>query len=118
MKKIERSSDFGADRYKYDFNLCTYANGWAQLDTSQDASYFGKWINPSTRQILTYCEGDVTVTTVDTDEELVAEVAEIKAWNEQQGHRFIGIDPGFDESPIRRRLEAAGLKEYFSGVTA
>lgn len=118
MKKIERSSDHAADRYKYDFQICSYANGWAQLDTDQDASYFGTWLNPTTRQILSYTEGDVCVTTVDTDEELVAEVASIKAWNDQQGHRFIGIDPGFDGSPIRRKLEATGLKEYFSGVTA
>ncbi len=30
-----------ADRYTYDFGLCSYENGWAQVDTAQDASYFG-----------------------------------------------------------------------------
>jgi len=25
-----------ADRYIYDFRLCTYSKGWAQIDTKQD----------------------------------------------------------------------------------
>ena len=29
-----------ADRYVYDFGLCSYEKGWAQVDTAQDASYF------------------------------------------------------------------------------
>ena len=117
MNNIERGSAFGAERYTYDFQLCTYNEGWAQLDTSQDASYFGTWINPVKRKILNYCEGDVTVVTVDTDEELVTEVADIKAFNEKMGHRFIGIDPGFGEI-MQRNLQAAGLGQYLSGVTA
>ena len=31
------------DRYVYDFGLCNHEKGWAQVDTAQDASYFGKW---------------------------------------------------------------------------
>lgn len=116
MKKIDRSFCPG-DRYKYDFEICTYAEGWAQLDTSQDASCFGTWLNPAKRQIINYCEGDVTATTVDTDEELVAEVASIKTWLDGAGHRFIGIDPGFGDA-MPQRLEAAGLGSYLSGVTA
>jgi hypothetical protein len=114
MKKIDRQLRPG-DRYKYDFEICTYAEGWAQLDTSQDASYFGTWLNPTLRQTLCYCEGDVTVVTVDTDEELVAEVERIKAWNVEQGHGFGGIDPGFGEVMLHK-LEAAGLKNYIHGV--
>jgi len=104
-----------SDRYQFDFKLCTYAKGWAQLDTSQDASYFGTWINPTERKIANYCEGDVTIQTTDTDEELVSLVAEIKAWNDQQGHRFIGIDPGYGDE-MQGRLIAAGLGAYLSGV--
>ncbi len=118
MKKCECSSDFGAYRYKYDCGECSYKNGWAQLDTAQDASYFGTWINPTTRKIKTYCEGDVTVITVDTDAELVAEVQHIHDWNEENGFRLhekrvIAIDPGFAESPIRTAMIAAGLEKFF-----
>lgn len=105
------------DRYRFDFGLCTYAKGWAQLDTGQDASYYGTWINPVERKIVNYCEGDVTIQTAETDEELVSLVAEIKRWNEQAGHAFIGIDPGFGE-PMFGNLIAAGLGEFVSGVVS
>ena len=44
-----------ADRYTYDFGLCSYENGWAQVDTAQDASYFGTWANPTRLMIFSYC---------------------------------------------------------------
>lgn len=100
-----------ADRYLYDFRLCTIAKGWAQIDTSQDASYFGQWINPAKRQILCYCEGDIILSKCDTDTDIQDELRKMKAWNEEQGHRFMGIDPGFSE-PLKAALVAAGLQEY------
>ena len=42
------------DRYTYDFGLCSYENGWAQVDTAQDASYFGTWANPTRLMILSF----------------------------------------------------------------
>ena len=33
--KIIRSFEPG-DRYRYDFNVCSCARGWAQVDTAQD----------------------------------------------------------------------------------
>jgi len=104
-----------SDRYQFDFKICTYAKGWAQLDTSQDASYFGTWINPAERKIANYCEGDVTIQTAETDAELAQLVSEIKEWNDKQGHRFIGIDPGYGED-MQCRLVAAGLGGYLSGA--
>jgi hypothetical protein len=100
-----------ADRYLYDFKLCTIARGWAQIDTSQDASYYGQWINPATREILCYCEGDLILTRCDDDAELAREIAKMKQWNAEQGHRFMGIDPGFSES-LKAALIAAGLEVY------
>ena len=38
--KIIRSCESG-DRYRFDFDLCSCARGWAQVDTAQDASWFG-----------------------------------------------------------------------------
>ena len=35
------------DRYVYDFGLCRYEKGWAQIDTAQDASFFGTWADPT-----------------------------------------------------------------------
>ena len=35
------------NRYAYDFGLCSYEKGWAQVDAAQDASFFGTWANPA-----------------------------------------------------------------------
>lgn len=100
-----------ADRYLYDFKYCTIANGWAQIDTSQDASYFGQWINPEKRQIFCYCEGDTMLTECANNAELQAQISEMKAWNVEQGHRFMGIDPGFSDG-LKASLAEVGLAEY------
>ena len=56
--KEQTAFDPMTDRYSFDFKLCTPKNGWAQVDTSQDASYFGTWANPFERKTVSYCEGD------------------------------------------------------------
>jgi hypothetical protein len=111
MKNIERGFVMMADRYRYDLGKCSIDKGWAQIDTSQDASYFGQWINPIERKIFAYIEGDTVLTQVDSDEELAGEIAEMKRWNEQQVHEFLGIDPGFNE-PLKTALVSAGLGGY------
>ncbi len=110
MKKIERSF-CPADRYKYDFGRCSSANGWAQIDTRQDASYFGSWINPTERKTLSYCEGDVTECSFDTDAELVEEIERIDAWHKEDDERGVKIDPGFNVE-LKQALVAAGLEKY------
>ena len=49
----------GGSRYAFDFKYCKLEDGWIQLDTKQDASYFGNWVNLSTREIWSFTEGDV-----------------------------------------------------------
>ena len=101
-----------ADRYRYDFGLCSIRNGFAQVDTKQDAHYFGTWANPFKLAILNYCEGDVTLSEAASEYEFVAELRRIELWNRDQGHErfnsngcWIGIDPGFNEG-----LKAAFVK--------
>ena len=64
------------DRYHFDYGKCSYDNGFAQMDTSQDAPYFGMWTNPNTREIVSYCEGDVTELTAETNDEYVKAIRE------------------------------------------
>jgi len=97
-----------ADRYAYDFGLCSYKNGFAQIDTSQDASYFGTWANPTKRIIFTYCEGDTTMQEAETDTEFVNEIRLIKKWNIENGHEFLGIDAMCD-SEIETAFRKLGL---------
>lgn len=104
---LTRGTDHYGDRYAYDWGLC---GKFAQVDTTQDASYFGTWACPERRRIFTYCEEDTTFTRCDTDEEFAAEMAKLKAWNEQRGF-WLGVDPGL--SPDRIALWRTPLLEGF-----
>jgi len=84
------------DRYIYDFALCSYEKGWAQVDTAQDASYFGTWANPTRLMIFSYCEGDTTLKEAASPEEFAVELREIDTWNRANGYCPARIDPGFD----------------------
>lgn len=85
-----------ADRYIYDFGLCSYENGWAQVDTAQDASYFGTWANPARLMIFSYCEGDTTLKEAASSDEFATELCAIDTWNRANGYGPAWIDPGFD----------------------
>jgi hypothetical protein len=106
------------DRYRYDFGPCSYAKGWAQLDTAQDASYYGNWVNPSERKTFSYCEGDTTLVECDTDEEFAAHVRESVKWHDEAGHGPARIDPGLGHDGVRAALERAGLADLFHGASA
>ncbi len=106
-----------ADRYLYDFKVLTTDKGWAQLDSRQDASYYGHWINPATREIFGYCEGDTTLTRCETDADMLSELERMAVWNAEQGYREYGngkpiaIDPGFNDS-LKAACVAAGIGAY------
>ena len=107
MKRIEMFIP-DAERYLFDFQLCTYARGWAQIDTEQDASYYGTWCSPSARKVLTFAEGDVTIRVFDTDEAFAADLRAIDAWNRTNGYGGAKIDPGFDPA-MKAAFERLGL---------
>ena len=98
------------DRYRFDFTLCTAANGWAQLDTKQDASYYGTWANPFTREFVNYCEGDVTHLKYDSDEDFTRGIREVIDWNTNAGY-WLGID-GMLRDEIIEAFTRLGLAEY------
>ena len=98
-----------ADRYLFDFNICSLEKGYSQVDTSLDASYYGTWANSVTFKILNYCEGDVYITRCETLAEFIAEMYALKAWHDSQGNKF-GIDPGLNPERIKQ-WENIGLKE-------
>lgn len=113
MSRIVRGFDPMAERYKYDFRLCTPDKGFAQLDTRQDASYYGNWINPLTRQLVSYCEGDTTFTECDDDADFVTTVRECCEWHKERGY-FIGIDP-MCHIEIETAFDHLGLGEFLHG---
>lgn len=93
-----------ADRYHYDFGDC---RGWPQIDTGQDAWYFGQWCHPTKLVIICYAEGDVTITQCTTPEEFILQLLEIKAWTEEHDH-WKGIDPLCNAEHIAA-FEALGI---------
>lgn len=99
-----------ADRYRYDFGPCSYENGFAQVDTAQDASYYGTWANPSTLVIFSYCEGDTTHTQCESPDEFAAELRRIDAWNVENGHGPARIDPGLNPE-MKEAFERIGVAD-------
>jgi hypothetical protein len=114
MAKITRGSEVMGDRYKYDFHLCRPADGWAQLDTRQDASYYGNWINPLTLKLFSYCEGDTTLTECADAADFIQTVRVCVAWHKEREY-FIGIDAMCSER-IVEAFTSLGLAEFFHGA--
>ena len=110
MAKLTRGFECMSDRYKYDFQLCHFKDGWAQLDTKQDASYFGNWVNPLTLKLFSYCEGDVTLTECEDEADFIATVRESVEWHKEREY-FIGID-GMCHAPIIEAFTRMNLAEY------
>ena len=92
------AGNFGAES-RYFFDNLLLDQGFRQFDTEQDAHYFGVWINKKTRTMVTYAEGDLTVTYCPSDS---AYSAELKALCEfhRPGCAFKTIGP-------------EGITEYF-----
>jgi len=98
---MEKTHEFyPTDRYTYDFGLCSPKNGFSQIDTAQDAPYFGTWANPEKFVIFSYCEGDCTTTLCDNKEEFIAEINKCAEWNNENGYGF-AIDPGLNPKNIK-----------------
>ena len=99
------------DRYKFDFNLCTAEKGYAQIDTSQDAWYYGNWANPNDLKIVSYCEGDVTITTYNHSNGFVRQIRELKEFhNRDSDDGFKGIDAMLNDG-LTARFTQLGLAD-------
>tara|TARA_R100000458_G_C8221269_1_gene205554 strand:- start:150 stop:509 length:360 start_codon:yes stop_codon:yes gene_type:complete len=88
------------NRYVFDFDLCSVKKGWAQVDTAQDASYFGTWAHPKQFKTVSFAEGDTCIKTADTAEEFKTLIDEMVKFYIEDGS-WKGIDPGLDEKNIQ-----------------
>ena len=93
------------DRYLFDNGICSYKQGFAQVDTTQDAWYYGTWTNPDTLQIVQYMEGDYITLTAESVEEYVQYFRDYS-----QSDYFIGIDTMLNET-LKSRFIELGLGE-------
>ena len=93
------------ERYQFDFGPCTVSKGFAQLDTKNDAPYFGMWASVREKKIISFVEGDLYVTIADTIEEFCAEM---RRTAEFYGSEWLGIDTGFNRE-LAPEYEEIGL---------
>ena len=109
---MEITRDFRplSDRYSFDCGPCSYANGFAQIDTRQDAPWFGAWAAPSSRTIVSFSESDVTTTVCETDADFVGQLRELARWNDAAGYGPMKIDPGMGDD-LRQAFEQLGLAD-------
>jgi len=93
------------DRYYFDSTL----KGFCQLDTKQDASWFGNWLDPIKQKIATYAEGDICFATETDPAAYAKRVRTICDWYKKNGE-FIGIDPMGNE-PAKEAFKSLGLAD-------
>ena len=105
--KITRQHIDSTDRYRFDFGECHRSKGFAQIDTKQDAGYFGQWANPATLKIVKFQEGDLEVQECEGPEEFVQTLEELHEWSAGLGY-WLGIDPLLD-TEIEQGFRRLGL---------
>ena len=94
------------ERYEFDFRWCKPEDGWQQFDTSQDAHYFGVWVNRGLRLTVTYCEGDLTVVECSDEQHFTAELASMAEFYGPPPPAFKTIDDNgqvthyYDQRPV------------------
>jgi len=71
---VKRDFILNGDRYRFDFKYCSSKKGWKQYDTDHDAWYFGVWVHPEKKEIITYAEGDVIRVVCPTEKSFKAEL--------------------------------------------
>lgn len=105
--KQTRTFDPVGNRYYFDFEVCTAALGWAQVDTRNDASYLGHWANPARLEIVAFIEGDIIRTECESAEEFVSELRRMAEWD---GDDWLGID-AMCRPDIELRFQQLGLAD-------
>ncbi|MCG9132738.1 hypothetical protein J5I95_13755 [Candidatus Poribacteria bacterium] len=109
---MKREHDFihNGNRYDFDWGECSASKGFAQVDTTQDASYFGIWTNPFDFITVSYTEGDIYRNTAESAEEYIAFLREMHSDYEKMGQPIIGIDPMLNDD-LCQRFIALGLTD-------
>lgn len=112
-KILARTTAPRGDRYAFDFGFCRGSAGWCQFDTTEDASYFGMWINPITLQVCGFLEGDIVVSLHDSAESFRREVVEMIGFYHDD-RRPPRIDPpaGDKRREALDALSGMGLAAY------
>jgi hypothetical protein len=105
---IKKTTGFLPNQSRYFFD--SKLKGFAQIDTSEDASYYGNWANASTFEMFSFAEGDTTHVKCDTAEEFAQVMQEFVEFCERCSLKFYGVDPGWNHTPeLLQPWKDAGL---------
>tara|TARA_R100000231_G_scaffold22830_1_gene21667 strand:- start:162 stop:512 length:351 start_codon:yes stop_codon:yes gene_type:complete len=106
---IKKETFFENNISRYNFD----AKGYAQLDTTDDAWYYGHWIDFKNLRIISYAEGDVSIETCENKEEFKKLLKKVVDFLKFKTESFEGIDLMDDENNIKI-FESLGLdKNYY-----
>jgi hypothetical protein len=102
----------GGDRYRLDFKVCSRERGFEQWGTDQDAWYFGIWVNRERRMVVSFVEGDLTVTSCPDAEHFAAEIASMEAFHGAPPPAFVVLDleAGTRTDVVAQRLTASDIR--------
>jgi len=100
-----------ANRYHFDAGQCSIKNGWAQVDSPQDASYYGVWANPEKLQVFSYIEGDCILCSAESPQEFAEEIQRMDAWNREHQGKGIMLDT-FLNGSLDAAFIALGLADF------
>ena len=98
------------DRYVFDFKYCNSKKGFAQLDTTEDAHYYGNWVNFKSFEIVSYVEGDIIIKKCDDENEFKKELLKSVTWF-KDNNSYKGIDLLSDE--IEKDFNKLNLDKSF-----
>ncbi len=107
MKKTELF-DGEMNRYAFDFEHCRLNDGWSQLDTEQDFSHYGNWAHPERLHVVSFVEGDITVSKCEDEDEFVAEIEKLAMFHITTNSGRFSIDPGNNSKHSWKALGLAG----------
>tara|TARA_R100001443_G_scaffold4759_1_gene13340 strand:- start:53 stop:403 length:351 start_codon:yes stop_codon:yes gene_type:complete len=104
--KTEKFFEDDISRYCFD------NKGYAQLDTSEDAWYYGHWIDFKNLKIISYAEGDVSIETCENKEEFKKLLKKTVDFLKFKTESFKGIDLMCDEK-IEEDFNKLGLDRNY-----
>ena len=83
--------------------------GYYSINSEEDADYYGNWFSIKELKILSYAEGDVTLTTVTNENELKNQLIKMINWMKTR-EMFIGIPVEKEER--KNELIYLGLENF------
>lgn len=93
---MKRTENFHEDRTRYFYDNSLLQLGYLQVDTKQDASWYGNWVNLKDRIYIQFAEGDETIIIFDSDEEMVTHLRRV--------YQLIHLDLGLSNRPAQEAL--------------